>query len=451
MRLTCCFSPPAIKLGTNFRFVSLSSIVGLSWSFLQNSILEIDPTSFSSHYISSIEIGKSNPRKMVKVWAEKEMRNYRRIYVAGIPCPKPIFLKSHILLMEFLGTNGWPSPRLKDATLSSKHIREAYVQTILIMRHMYQRCKLVHGDLSEYNLLWHQQQVYVIDVSQSVETHHPAALDFLRKDSSNVNEFFHKIGKLNVMTTKQLFEFVTTVLPNPNNNKNDDDDGNKTAEDIEMDHLEQIMKTVEVRYEQLEQQSEQVRREQKQLESVEEAVFMSSFLPRSLNQVADYDIEQLECGQVEETYAHAVAALTGNPDVVEAYQNYKAGQQQQQQHQPGSLLQSRSLNSADLFTKTNEDIHPQEDIDDDLSVDDDDVYANSSDSDDEGEGDGSQYVKVVRTEEQLEEERSEKKAQRKANKKAVKEAKAEKRQTKIKKKDKKKAIKRAKAGNRKNR
>eukprot|EP00536_Pseudo-nitzschia_multiseries_P006251 jgi/Psemu1/192692/e_gw1.130.127.1 len=156
---------------------------------------------------------KSNPRKMVKVWAEKELRNYRRIHAAGIPCPTPIFLKAHILLMEFLGKNGWPSPRLKDAGLSEKHMREAYVQTILIMRHLYQRCKLVHGDLSEYNLLWHKNLVYVIDVSQSVETDHPSALDFLRKDASNVNDYFSKVGNLNVMTTRQLFEFITTVIP----------------------------------------------------------------------------------------------------------------------------------------------------------------------------------------------------------------------------------------------
>lgn len=122
---------------------------------------------------------KSNPRKMVKVWAEKEMRNYRRLYSASIPCPRPILLKSHVLVMEFLGENGWPSPRLKDAQLSEKRMREAYVQTILILRHMYQRCRLVHGDFSEYNLLWHQNQVYVIDVSQSVESDHPSALDFL--------------------------------------------------------------------------------------------------------------------------------------------------------------------------------------------------------------------------------------------------------------------------------
>ena len=373
---------------------------------------------------------KSNPRKMVKVWAEKEMRNYRRIYTAGIPCPKPILLKSHILIMEFLGVNGWPSPRLKDANLSSKHIREAYVQTVLIMRHMYQRCKLVHGDLSEYNLLWHNNSIYVIDVSQSVECTHPSAIDFLRKDSSNVNDFFHKIGKLDVMTTRQLFEFVTTPLPKKLSSDTDDDDyDNSKEQEQEMIYLERIMEQVEGSQMQLSKQSEQERREYVQRQAVDEAVFMSSFLPRSLNQVADYDIQKLQDGDVEETYAHAVAALTGNSDVVEAYQSYNSQQK---------------ANNVQL---------------DDWKIPDDDQcdeYSGGSDDDDDAEsssdGDPNDepFKKVAKTEEQLQDEKSEQKALRKANKKAVKEAKAERRQTKIKKKDKKKAIKRAKAGNRKN-
>lgn len=38
---------------------------------------------------------KRNPRKMVKLWAEKEMRNLKRVYNAGIPCPDPIQLRMH--------------------------------------------------------------------------------------------------------------------------------------------------------------------------------------------------------------------------------------------------------------------------------------------------------------------------------------------------------------------
>ena len=374
---------------------------------------------------------KSNPRKMVKVWAEKELRNYRRIHMAGIPCPTPIFLKAHILLMEFLGKNGWPSPRLKDAGLSDKHMREAYVQTILIMRHLYQRCKLVHGDLSEYNLLWHKSQVYVIDVSQSVETDHPSALDFLRKDASNVNDYFSKVGNLNVMTTRQLFEFITTVIPIDN----DDDSDNRSKEsEAEMNYLEVIMKEVETSFKEMSTKSEAERRKNQQQNSVDEAVFMSSFLPRSLNQVADYDIRQIEKGEVEETYAHAVAALTGNQDVVENYKNYKAGEGLV------SSMKNIEIDSHDYQLR----------IDKDSNTSDDEGTNPAHDSDNDGEDsdDSARFVKVARTQEELDAEKAELKASRKANKKAVREEKAQKRLTKIKKKDKKRAIKKAKAGNR---
>ena len=61
---------------------------------------------------------KKNPRKMVKVWAEKEMRNLKRLQAAGIPCPRPLQLRSHVLLMDFIGHDGWPAPRLHDAKLN---------------------------------------------------------------------------------------------------------------------------------------------------------------------------------------------------------------------------------------------------------------------------------------------------------------------------------------------
>lgn len=42
----------------------------------------------------------------------------------------------------------------------------------------------MHGDLSEYNILYHNSEVYFIDVSQSVEHDHPASFDFLREWNS---------------------------------------------------------------------------------------------------------------------------------------------------------------------------------------------------------------------------------------------------------------------------
>lgn len=349
---------------------------------------------------------KSNPRKMVKVWAEKEMRNYRRIHQAGIPCPRPIVLKTNILVMEFLGSEGWPSPRLKDVSLSEKRLREAYVQCIMITRHLYQKCNLVHGDLSEYNLLWHDNQIYVIDVSQSVETDHPSALDFLRKDASNINDFFRRVGRLNVMSVRQLFEFVTANL-------------NGEAE--EMAALDRAMEDVNANSEEMAQLPKDSRRAVQHQEEVDEAVFMSSFLPRSLNQVAERDIEMIEAGEVEETYANAVATMTGQ-EVIRS---------QEASSVVTPVVKETSVEDGQGSASEDGD---ESDIDSDM---------------DSEEEDDSSFQKVAKTPEELEAERAALKAQRKANKKAVKEANTEKRKTKLKKKDKQRAIKKSKAGNKK--
>ena len=54
-----------------------------------------------------------NPRKMVKMWAEKEMRNLARLHAAGIRCPKPVQLRTHVLVMEFIGQDSVAALRLK--------------------------------------------------------------------------------------------------------------------------------------------------------------------------------------------------------------------------------------------------------------------------------------------------------------------------------------------------
>ena len=151
---------------------------------------------------------KSNPRKMVRLWAEKEMRNLKRLNAAAIPSPTPLLLKSHVLVMSFVGLDGQAAPRLKDATLSPSDMRGCYLQCIRILRTLYHTCHLVHADLSEYNLLYHNQRLVVIDVSQAVEHDHPQALMFLRKDVMNVGRFFATGGHVNVMDDDELSRFV---------------------------------------------------------------------------------------------------------------------------------------------------------------------------------------------------------------------------------------------------
>ena len=101
---------------------------------------------------------KGNPRKMVATWAEKELRNLHRLNSAGIPAPVPLELRAHVILMEFIGEQGVPAQLLKEA---APNIRKSkwvplYLEVIRHMRTMYQKCKLVHGDLSEFNILYHK-------------------------------------------------------------------------------------------------------------------------------------------------------------------------------------------------------------------------------------------------------------------------------------------------------
>uniref|UniRef100_A0A8C4ZZ28 Serine/threonine-protein kinase RIO1 n=1 Tax=Gadus morhua TaxID=8049 RepID=A0A8C4ZZ28_GADMO len=159
---------------------------------------------------------KGNPRKMVRTWAEKEMRNLLRLQTAGIPSPEPLMLRSHVLLMTFIGKEDMPAPLLKNAALSDSKACELYLQVIEHMRKMYQEARLVHADLSEFNILYNNGDAVIIDVSQSVEHDHPHALEFLRKDCSNINDFFLKRG-VAVMTIRELFEFITDPSINSDN------------------------------------------------------------------------------------------------------------------------------------------------------------------------------------------------------------------------------------------
>jgi RIO kinase 1 len=238
---------------------------------------------------------KSNPRKMVKTWAEKEMRNLRRLHAAGIPSPEPVLLKNHILVMQFIGANGWPAPRLKDAHLSDRRLAECYWHCVRYMRRMFQVCKLVHGDLSEYNMLYLNDDaadhcgLYFIDVSQSVEHDHPHAAEFLRKDCANVNAFFGRGGRLRPMSTRQLYEFVT-------------DDA--LREDEEEARLTAIQLEVEA-------EAAEASARDRDAQAVDEAVFMSTFLPRSLSEIpnVESDAKKLGAGEREDAYASAVAGM----------------------------------------------------------------------------------------------------------------------------------------------
>ena len=55
------------------------------------------------------------------------------------------------------------------------------------------KAELVHADLSEYNILWLDEPVF-IDVSQSVLLVHDRAREYLYRDIQNITNYFRKMG-----------------------------------------------------------------------------------------------------------------------------------------------------------------------------------------------------------------------------------------------------------------
>jgi RIO kinase 3 len=73
-----------------------------------------------------------NPRKIVRLWAEKEMHNLMKMRNFGILCPEVVTLKKNVLLMSFIGSEAQPAPKLKDVNLNEEQLKDAYQQIIQV-------------------------------------------------------------------------------------------------------------------------------------------------------------------------------------------------------------------------------------------------------------------------------------------------------------------------------
>ncbi len=218
---------------------------------------------------------RRNPRKMVRLWAEKEMRNLKRLSTAGIRAPEAIEVRENVLVMDFLGDgDGWASPRLKDAELTREQCDEMYVELLLAVRTMFHQCHLVHADLSEYNVLFHEGHLWIIDVSQSVEHDHPSAFDFLRNDLKNVEEFFGR-RDVKCLGLRRAFEFVI-----------------KDADSVE-DAASMLAKWREDTVDGDQHEEDGAK------ETHEDEVFRKSYIPRSLNDLYDpeRDVSAIQRGE----------------------------------------------------------------------------------------------------------------------------------------------------------
>nr|WP_281275803.1 serine/threonine-protein kinase Rio1 [Halosimplex halophilum] len=133
----------------------------------------------------------SDKKKVVLAWVRKEFANLKRARKAGVLVPEPIAVERNVLVMEYLGTEEGRGKRLSEVNLENPETACEVVAEYMRRLH---DAGLVHGDLSEYNLVVHGDHIYVIDLGQAVTVHHPNAEEFLDRDCENVAAFFGRQG-----------------------------------------------------------------------------------------------------------------------------------------------------------------------------------------------------------------------------------------------------------------
>jgi RIO kinase 1 len=134
---------------------------------------------------------KRDTRSLVYTWAQKEFRNLEQAVRAKVRVPNPIGARNNVLVMEFIGEKGVSAPSLKEQVPDDPS--GTYQKLLVYLKRLYRKADLVHGDLSEYNIMMWKGKLVLFDMSQSVPTSHPLAKSLLERDLTNLNRFFSRL------------------------------------------------------------------------------------------------------------------------------------------------------------------------------------------------------------------------------------------------------------------
>ena len=130
-------------------------------------------------------------KEIIYAWAQKEYKNLLGMAASGARVPKAIEQRRNVLVMSYLGDETRPAPLLREVRLDDPRAGfEDLVETMRAIR----KAGLVHGDLSEYNVLVWDGHLWVIDCGQAVPLAHGHAEEWFLRDCANVARYFRRLG-----------------------------------------------------------------------------------------------------------------------------------------------------------------------------------------------------------------------------------------------------------------
>ena len=132
---------------------------------------------------------KGSLRKVILRWAQKEYRNLILCHKANMNVPFVYKQFNNVILMDYIA-----GPMLKDIQLENP--RQFWELVFEQMKLMKDEAKLIHGDLSEFNILVKDNVPYFIDMGQAISISNEDDLvqfyDLFERDVKNVVHYFNK-------------------------------------------------------------------------------------------------------------------------------------------------------------------------------------------------------------------------------------------------------------------
>jgi len=146
----------------------------------------------NSRRARAMEKGSKFGRKQQEeIWQNAEVDALYRLADAGVRVPQPYGCFDGVLLMELITDHeGQVAPRLNDVAMPAEQALEDHA---LVMRYVTRMlcAGLVHGDLSEFNVLVDEGGPVIIDLPQAVDAaanHH--AQSMLERDVNNMTSYY---------------------------------------------------------------------------------------------------------------------------------------------------------------------------------------------------------------------------------------------------------------------
>jgi RIO kinase 1 len=133
---------------------------------------------------------KHSDSEIVKAFARKEYKNLELCEKHKIHAPRPYYQLDNILVMEFLGKGELPYPTMD--MVGPLHGAKDLDSILKDIKRMH-KAKLVHADISEYNIMLGKKP-YFIDWGQGVVEGHPHAERFFERDVRIILRYFERFG-----------------------------------------------------------------------------------------------------------------------------------------------------------------------------------------------------------------------------------------------------------------